>query len=305
MNLFIIGNGFDRAHDLPTNYIDFRKYLERVDWHYLTNLEAPYNCVPESTQDYVEKYLWREFENNLSEINDTEIIDGALSIDMGLESGDVGIEDTLNAYWEERYGYIQQLNDFIKSWIEEINVHVKKKTSKIKRNNDLYISFNYTLLLEEVYKIDKSQILHIHGSVDEDDMTPIIGHGNLRRIEEAKALAVEAENNFLEKETSIFKALVNYYESTLKDVTSYLFIHSNFFEKLKSVDSVNIVGHSFGDVDLPYFKRVMDSIPKNAIWNIYFYDDNDASVFKDKILSIGVRSEQVKMLQSKEFFDKD
>lgn len=187
MNLFIIGNGFDIAHGLPTRYMDFRDYLEKADWHYLTSLEAPYNCVPQSKQDYVEKYLWREFENNLSEINDTEIIDGAMSIDMGLESGDVGIEDTLNAYWEEQYGYIQQLNDFIKSWIEEINIHVTKKTSKIKRNkNDLFISFNYTLLLEEVYKIDKSQILHIHGSIDTHDMPPIIGHGNLKESKKLK-----------------------------------------------------------------------------------------------------------------------
>ncbi len=136
-------------------------------------------------------------------------------------------------------------------------------------------------------------------------MPPIIGHGNLGRIKEYKALAYEAENKFREKETSIYKALSNYYESTFKDVTLNLSLHSNYFEKLRSVDRVFVVGHSFGDVDLPYFKKDMDSIQENVIWNIYYYNDAKASVFKDKILSIGVRNEQVQMLQSKEFFDRD
>jgi len=164
MNLFIIGNGFDRAHGLGTSYVDFRNYLEREDWSYLVRLEAPYNCFPESNRELVEERLWREFENNLSSINEEEIVDGGISLDMGLESGDVGIEDTLNVYWEEQYGYIQRLNDYIKSWVEQIDICVPKKANIIKRySDDLFINFNYTLILEKVYKIEKNQILHIHG----------------------------------------------------------------------------------------------------------------------------------------------
>ena len=29
MNILVIGNGFDLAHDLPTNYTDFLKWLEK------------------------------------------------------------------------------------------------------------------------------------------------------------------------------------------------------------------------------------------------------------------------------------
>ena len=305
MNLFIIGNGFDRAHDLPTSYMDFRDYLECENWSYLSSLEAPYDCVPESNRDFVAKRLWREFENNLSEINEAEIVDSCLSLDMGLESGDVGIEDTLNEYWEEQYGYIKRLNDYIKSWAEQIDINVPKKTNIIKHNsNDLFISFNYTLLLEEVYRIDKYQILHIHGAIDSDDLPPVIGHGNLRKIQEVKTQAQEAEDNFWEKESSIYNALINYYERTLKDVLFYLSIHSNFFERLKPVNQVFVVGHSFGEVDLPYLKKVSDSIQKNAVWNIYYYNEDKADEFKDKITSIGVRPEQVKMRSSYEFFNR-
>jgi hypothetical protein len=283
--------------------MDFRNYLECENWSYLTNLEAPYDCVPESKRDLVEKHLWREFENNLSEINESEIIDASMSLDMGLESGDIGIEDTLNEYWEEQYGYIQRLNDYIKSWAEQIDIKVPKKTNRIKRNSDdLFISFNYTLLLEKLYKIDRYQILHIHGSIDSDDLPPVIGHGNFRKIQDAKEQAHEAEDIFWEKDSSIYNALANYYKRTLKDVPFYLSIHSTFFERLKPVNQVFIIGHSFGEVDLPYFKKILDSIQENAIWNIYYYYEDEANAFNDKISSVGVRPEQIKMRSSNEFF---
>ena len=305
MNLFILGNGFDRAHDLPTSYMDFRDYLKNEDRSYLTSLEAPYDCVPESNSDLVQKHLWREFENNLSEINEAEIVDGAVSMDMGLESGDIGIEDTLNLYWEEQYGYIQQLNDFIKSWAEQIDINVPKKTCKIKRNSDdLFISFNYTLLLERAYKIDNSQILHIHGSVNKNDLPPVIGHGDSKKIQEAKEQARKAEDKFGEKESSIYNALINYYERTKKDVPHYLLVNSYFFKMLKPIDQVFVVGHSFGNVDLPYFKKVSDSIQENAIWNIYYYDKNEEEAFIDKITSIGVKSGQVRMMPTTDFFNR-
>jgi hypothetical protein len=301
LNLFIIGNGFDRAHGLPTSYVDFRNYLEEDNWDYLVSLEAPYDFVPESKRNLVEEYLWKNFENNLSEINEAEIIDGCMSIDMGLEGGDIGIEDTLIDYWEEQYGYIKSLNDYLKSWVEQIDICVPKKTKRIKRkSDDLFISFNYTLLLEKVYKIDKYQILHIHGSIDNDDLQPVIGHGNSGKIREAKEQELEASENFWEKESSIYNALANYYERTLKDVPYYIRIHSSFFKQLNRVDQVFVIGHSFGDVDLPYFKKILESIHVNAVWNIYYYSNEEATEFLYRIKQIGIKN--YKLLHSSDFF---
>lgn len=306
MNLFIIGNGFDVAHGLRTSYIDFRKFLDDTDWEYLVNLEKPYGFVPESNQEWVEKHLWREFESNLSAINEDEIVDGCMSIEMGLEGGDIGIEDTLNEYWEDQYGYISKLNDYIKTWVEQIEIEKIKKTSKIKRNsNDVFFSFNYTLLLEKLYKIDSSQIVHIHGSIDEEnDISPVIGHGNTEIINTVKAKADEATENFWEKDTSIYNALANYYKRTLKDVNYYVNVHNHFFKQLKPVEQVFVIGHSFGDVDLPYFKKVLENVNENTIWNVYYYDVSDALVFKEKLLSIGIKTKNIVISSSSKFFDK-
>lgn len=304
MRLFIIGNGFDKAHGLPTGYMDFRDYLEKEDYEYLAALESPYGYVPESKRDHVEKYLWKEFENNLSDINEDEIVDMANSIDMGLEGGDVDIEDTLNVYWEDRYGYIQKLNDYILQWVKQIDSNVCKKTTKIDTDNDDYfLSFNYTLLLEQVYDIDSSDVLHIHGSIEQRDMEPVIGHGNSQKIYEAKVKAETASENYWEKDSSIYKALSNYYERTMKDVQSFLSLNSYFFQRLAKVDCIYILGHSLGDVDMPYFKKIEDSVCRDAKWKVCYFDKDEEQTLKNKLIEIGLKYENIQMISTKEFYD--
>ena len=44
--LFVIGNGFDRAHGLKTSYWDFRKYLEKYAEDFLVQMENLYSIAP-------------------------------------------------------------------------------------------------------------------------------------------------------------------------------------------------------------------------------------------------------------------
>ena len=60
--LYIIGNGFDRAHGLKTSYCDFRNYLEKYAEDFLVQLENMYSIAPFERLDKVEdlkKYLER------------------------------------------------------------------------------------------------------------------------------------------------------------------------------------------------------------------------------------------------------
>lgn len=41
--LYIIGNGFDIAHNLPTSYWHFREYLEDMHQDFLADFEYLYN----------------------------------------------------------------------------------------------------------------------------------------------------------------------------------------------------------------------------------------------------------------------
>lgn len=53
---------------------------------------------------------------------------------------------------------------------------------EIESEDAFFISFNYTLALENLYNIYSSRILHIHGCLNDDEY--IIGHG--RAYDEVK-----------------------------------------------------------------------------------------------------------------------
>lgn len=321
MRLFVIGNGFDLGHDLPTSYINFREYLQKNHPYFLECLENMYNIMNESTVENLnhmydidmksitemqEQYLWKEFEKNLGFADDDEMIYGGMQLveDLGLEAGDIGIEDTLDSYWEGKYRFIRKLNEYIKSWIKQIDIDVRRKTNIIERDrDDIFLSFNYTLLLEEVYKIDRKKVLHIHGSIDGWSEPPVIGHGEIDKINELKERAKQAAINFDEKESSIYNAVGTYYSRTFKDVKGYISSNSVFFDKLKDVREVSIIGHSLGDVDMPYFQEIEKVINKEVIWNIYYFSKNEKLKLMDKIKSLGIKEDNIRMLETNDFYN--
>ena len=89
---------------------------------------------------------------------------------------------------ENLWKYINKLSHYLKLWIQSIRIRdVQVKTNLINpKNKDMYINFNYTGVLENTYKIDKSNIIHIHGSLKKYDNGLVIGHGNLERIKEIR-----------------------------------------------------------------------------------------------------------------------
>lgn len=305
MRLFIIGNGFDLAHGLKTTYGDFRKYLEENSENFLYGLEYMYGFCRESNKKYVEEYLWRDFEKNLGYINEGEIIDFGTGIEMGLEGGDIDIENTLDIYWEEQYNFIKELNDYVEKWIESIELNTVKRSKIIKvENDDVFLTFNYTTLLEEIYGIEHNNILHIHGSLDRwYGYKPVIGHGEYSKIIEMKEQALEAQEEYFEKEASIYKAIANYYERTLKDTQYFKSINNQFFRSLNDVTEIFIIGHSLGDVDRIYFQEIMKNVNDEIKWNVSYHEEKDRDKYKNSILSLGVKEENINMLHTNEFFE--
>lgn len=304
MNLFIIGNGFDLAHGLETSYWNFRQYLKDADWSYLQSLEEMYGFFTESSEDSLKEYLWRDFETNLAYIDEISIIEQGENIDLGLEGGDFGIEDTLNDYWEQQYSFIKRLNDFTMRWIEQVDIDTSMRADIINQDeNNLFITFNYTLLLEQIYGINKANILHVHGSIDEEDESPIIGHGAKEKIMQMREIAEEAANKVLdEKRCSIYKAVEKYYQRTLKDVDLFIRKNEYFFRGLSNVSSIHIIGHSLGGVDMPYFEKICNNVSEDTIWHIYYYSEDSRMYYRDKIVSMGVNEDNIRLLNSNSLF---
>lgn len=301
MRLFVIGNGFDLAHGLPTRYWDFREYLNNNYCDFLYDFEQHYGVFPGLNDSEKKNILWNEFETNLATIDEDIIIEDAESLDMYLESGDIGIEDTLYEYFTEEYQYIDLLSVYLKRWIRTIKLRdVLPRTTYVNKD-DLYINFNYTSLLENVYNIPLENVIHIHGSLRKNYDDPIIGHGNYNRIEMMEKRIISSQDRFDEKETSICKVIKEYYEKTLKNVNNRIPMLSRI-EYLNFID-IFVVGHSLSGVDIPYFRYMDVKTSKKLNWNIVFYKEEEIIKMRKSLKSMGISNERINLIPAIDFYN--
>jgi hypothetical protein len=303
VKLFVIGNGFDRGHGLPTGYWDFRTYLENLYPEFLYAFEQHYYIYPKSDDEAKKKLLWNELESNLANIDEDVIIEDAVSIDMNLESGDVGIEDTLYDYFTDEYKYIQKLAKYLKQWVRTIRIRgVQQETDAIKNSDDaIYITFNYTAVLETVYGIDEKKIIHIHGSLRQRDVEPVLGHGNTEILNDIQERLQEAENKYDEKEMSICRVINNYYRHTFKDINRYIYKLNSLSKK--KIDEIIVIGHSVAGVDIPYFKYINMLSNNSALWKVYYYSDDERKLIRDRLINCGIKPKRLDMKPAAEFYN--
>lgn len=289
--LYIIGNGFDKAHGLNTDYRGFREYLQNNHPDFLYSFEKLYGFIPLDPTEYgyskklQEKWdasvlnsLWSEFEKDMATPDIADMIAFSESVvdSMNLESGNIGIQDTMDQYWRKEYGFINQLQSYIKEWISQIDISnvVPMQQNLVNNEDDCFFSFNYTAILEEVYGVP--HVMHIHGSiVDDFDGDPIIGHCNREEIQNRRAMSRKAKEIFDEGDASIQAAIADYLEAIYKDTAFLININQRFFRKLHDVNRVMIIGWSAGAVDIPYLREIRDSIHPNTKWTVYYYAEND------------------------------
>lgn len=290
--LFVIGNGFDISHDLKTSYDDFRKYLISD-----TKIETNYLIVPESKMDrdgsmiYDEVdvlsmlfYLiseaeantekWSNIEASLANLNFSEVFD--YNDDVLDEDGDID-------YWKTSCNNediasnlviptltIQQL---FSKWINTIDVSeakVKVDFVKLIKNEDLFLTFNYTETLEEVYEVSNEQICYIHGKQNEEIY---FGHGDTDDI----------TDYYMEKHIGSENSISEIYENLRKKTELALESKINFFNRLSGADIQEIYsyGFSFSEVDMIYLKEICKRVDTRKI--VWCFNDFDQSAHIDYI----------------------
>jgi len=300
MNLFIIGNGFDIGHELPTKYLHFRAFLEEHHTGFLNDFEEKYGLWGKE----LETLLWNNLEFKLADIQEDTLFEQMYqSTDLGLDSGNVGIEDTLRHHFSEQFDYIKKLTIYLKEWIEEVNQKLdgtNKRTSFIKESSpDKFINFNYTTTLEEVYSIKNNKVLHIHGVANSDDNL-VLGHSNVNKIAFFNKKCSEFQNIGDEQSAPIYEILAEYCSNTYKNVQENIPLLWSLNND--SIEKIMIIGHSLSDVDLPYFKSIKGITGENVEWNIYYHGEKDPDML-ERLKLIGVNEQQIHMIPSSEFYD--
>lgn len=313
--LYIIGNGFDLAHGLKTNYWLLRTFIEEKNPYFIRTFESKYDIEPlddtepwytEEVQirwnDSVNHSLWSEFEKCMGEPNTTEMLDMSESVTEGMPSD--GIRYHMDCYWREEFEYIDRFHDYVREWIESVDtskVICLKKS--LLNSEDYFFNFNYTDILEKVYGIEN--VLHIHGGVQSVcDIPPIMGHCNKKSIEKHRVWAKEADEEFAEAEASIQNAVADYLEKIYKDTDERISENASFFRKLKEVNHVVVIGWSAGEVDIPYLKKIKNSVNCKTKWTVYWYDENAYGSLNKAFTNEGITDRNIiEYLKSELFWD--
>lgn len=320
--LYIIGNGFDLAHGLETEYKHFRRYLLVNEESFLYDLERLYGYSPFNPDIYhfllnqqeemlnrhnemIENWLWTAFEDNLSKPDEGEIQSICEAAGDSLKDIEFGvIEDTLNAHYEDQFGFIERLQEYLLAWAKQIDLGPAIIKRKVLRNNtkDWFFTFNYTPVLERIYGIKDSRICHIHGGILSVDQynRPIIGHGNRESIEQHKKWQKESSDQFDEIGSSMNMAFANLYQRTYKDVDRAIARHVEFFKNLKHLDEIFVIGHSVNKIDMPYYKKIFKDNPI-ATWNVYYHLEGEKTKMESALKGIGIAN--LNMISGKEFWD--
>ncbi|MGL5964672.1 MAG: AbiH family protein [Fusobacteriaceae bacterium] len=67
-----------------------------------------------------------------------------------------------------------------------------------------------------------------------------------------------------------FINLIDYYDETFKVPAVHIRANKAFFNSISNVKNIYVVGHSLGEVDMPYFKEILKKVNKDTKWNVIF-----------------------------------
>lgn len=275
--LYIIGNGFDLHHEMKTSYSHFRIYLKKNN---------P-DCF-----DAVEKFLilddkWSDFEQSLASL-DVELLEEEANEFLFPYSDD---------NWSDSYhhDYEYQLEQYVKTlsktllhefynWLNTITLPIKKRLPL--SNDGLFLTFNYTDVLNKLYKIPTTQIVHIHGSLKDSVSSIVLGH-NWKPCNRVP-LASYADEYTDTRVSKGYGILDDYFGETYKPTQKIINNHANFFSSLRTVDCIYVYGHSLSDVDLDYFKEIIKFINPSTHWNISYYSQSDCTNIKNSLNTLGI-----------------
>ncbi|MGN1157074.1 MAG: bacteriophage abortive infection AbiH family protein [Agathobacter sp.] len=346
-HLYVIGNGFDRYHGAQSSYRNFRQYMLRRNPNVVAQFDvffAPNTLrntfkYPEGWKDAIddrsarwyygksypqtkwsEGHLWCSFEEYLAELNREKVLE---FIDMNLPLVNSDAEDfSLADYYlpiDRTRPLIREctfeMRYLLHKWVNTLHFAKGWKTRKLDLDADaIYLTFNYTTFLEDLYEIPWAQVCHIHGSRKDKFGSLVIGHGQEENIafERWKHKCASQKRfrpnlkdkngrwfandhlpflmYFLQDETKgnwrtdtryyasceADEVMEQYYAQNRKQTESIVNKFGGLWQSLDEVQKVTVIGHSLSEVDMLYFKQIVRGLGQRRVeWKFSVYNKRD------------------------------
>lgn len=303
-SLFIIGNGFDIAHGIPTAYKFFRNWLieqypdsvlfkeEMVtieEYAHLSISEFAAETLVYA-MDHASGAEWNDFEDALSRISflhklpglfkseeiesETEHNQRVINYLLMIDALSSVIIKSAEDYWPCFF------SNWIKTVEEQIDNGLFKPHDSLKElflnQENKYMTFNYTKTLQRLYNVPV--VKHIHNRIGQ---ALVFGHGD-RKAEYVEPYETDERPPIC---SSFFDDLI---KSFCKDTDKQIRKYDKFFKNLNSsIDKVYSYGFSYSKVDSPYIKLVINKISPNATW--YFTEFEAKNTNEIRIKKIKLR----------------
>lgn len=284
--LYVIGNGFDLAHKIPSTFNpDFKNIALKY--------ESGYPCFWDLYQTENED-IWSDFENLLGR-PDFNILEGIFegyapdySSDRESDRDDIINQVSINGNLKEAVAEFARKAD---AYLE--NVDRMEFFEELLDSNGYYISFNYTHTLENVYNIPEERIIHIHGEVGKNNLELGFPEGNFKpekyyydvRQKGKDPYATLDINDYVNQIqdyyiATAYRELINKCKTFSKPVNVDLLI--DFLEKNHvEVETIIVFGHSCA-IDFEYFNFLNKQFP-NANWNFFIRGEKQTSDVKNLV----------------------
>lgn len=259
--LYIIGNGFDLAHGIKTRYGDFKMWL--VENGRIDVIEELQSAYPARMGEVF--MLWSDFETALGHYDIDKVINWNWE-DLFLTQFSIGGQrfDSPDFFLESQLNHI--INSAFSDWARQTKL-TEQAIFQIPMDA-LYITFNYTDTLESLYHIPEQQILHIHGRASKGDDI-IVGHDRQINPEDFWDDSVDIrENNERMQRLCDMNDLCKPFDEIIER-------NEAFFQSLGSVRDIYVRGHSCGEIDYPYFRKIKASIAAGTHWHFDPFTDDD------------------------------
>lgn len=251
--LYVIGNGFDRWHGIPSGLEHFKDYVENTD-----------RDVYREVEDYLPaEKNWANLELALAYLDADMLIDN-LGHFMGSYAADDWSDSGHHDFQLEVGNVVERLSCSLQAhfadWVRQLPIPTHSTAPALLSTLDRqarFLSFNYTSTLSRVYGVAPERILFIHGCAAQPDDTLILGHAwnpSARRSLNARADIEELDTRIVEANTIID----DYFSSTFKRSSELIARHAAFFDSLTTIEQVIVLGHSLSDVDAAYFQALLE-----------------------------------------------
>ena len=280
--LYVIGNGFDLMHGVPSSYRDFAAALGKQ------------NALRFALEHYLNVVdLWADFETALGHFNHgsllrQENLDAFLD-DFGAYSRKASASDffaAVDAATTPASTIINDLPRRFRMWVESLQCSTEERPLKGLILGGKVLNFNYTEFVEALYGIPHGNICYIHGCRKKVKGRPkeklILGHKSGVVDEEWEKVQVKTPRFRNRYKQYVFEAAADtaarnlqwYDEETTKNSNDIIRRHLDFFQSLDQITDIVVIGHSLSEVDWLYFDEILKHCNAKR-WFIGFHSISD------------------------------